>query len=128
MCQGHRHEHAACGHLQWFEAVRRCRDYSHSKDACFGHVTTLSKVKVRIPARCNDCFNRAVADIERNCNGCIAAVMRQVNSYDSDMKAEPKLTRRAVMSCAKAFVKKDIAEFTKRRDDDIAALRAKQGM
>ena len=108
MCQGHRHEHAACGHLQWFEAMRKCRDYSHSKDACFGHVTTLSKVKVRIPARCNDCFNRAVADIERNCNGCIAAVMRQVNSYDSDMRAEPKPTRRAVMSCAKAFVKKTL--------------------
>ena len=114
--------------MQWFEPVRKCRDYSHSKDACFGHVTTLSKVKVRTPARCKDCFNRAVADVERNCNGCIAAVMRQVNSYDSDMKAESNPRKRAVMYSAKAFIKKDIAEFMKRRDDDIAALRAQQGM
>ena len=128
MCQGHRHEHAACGHLHWFEAVRKCRGYSHSKDACFGHVTTLSKVKVRIPARCNDCFHRAVADVERNCNGCIAAVMRQVDSYDADLKAESNSTTRGAMHLAKSLLKKDIAEFTKRRDHDIAALRAEQGM
>lgn len=81
-----------------------------------------------MPARCDDCFDRAVADIERNCNGCIAAVMEQVNTYDSAMKAEPNPKRRAVLSSAKAFVKKDIKAFEKRRDDDIAELRAKQGM
>ena len=128
MCQVHRHEHAECGHLQWFEAVRKCRDFSPSQNACFGHVTTLSKVKIRIPARCDDCFNRAVADIERNCNGCIAAVMREVNTYGSDIKAEPDPKRRPRLSKAKSYVKQDIAAFKKRRDDDIAELRAKQGM
>lgn len=79
MCKGHRHEHAACGHLHWFEPVQKCKHFSQSRDACFGQVTTLSKVKTRIPTRCDHYFDRTLTDIERNCNGCIAAVMRQVN-------------------------------------------------
>ena len=128
MCKGHRHEHAACGHLQWFEPVQKCKYFSQSRDACFGHVTTLSKIEVRIPARCDDCFNRAVTDIERNCNGCIAAVMGQVNSYDSDMKAERNANKRKRLGEGKSYVKTEIREFERRRDTDIAELAKMQGM
>ena len=128
MCKGHRHEHAACGHLQWFEAVQTCKDFSRSRDACFGHGTTLSKIEVRIPARCDDCFNRAVTDIERNCNGCIAAVMKQVNSYDADIKAERDPKKSQLLSTAKSLIKADIRDFKRRRDTDIAELAKMQGM
>lgn len=128
MCKGHRHEHAECGHLQRFEPVQKCKFFSQSRDACVGHVTTLSKVKVRIPARCDDCFDRAVADIERNCNGCIAAVMRQVNIYDPDIKAEPNPKKRQLLRVAKNLVKNEIRDFERRRDVDIAELATKQGL
>ena len=39
---------------------------------------------VRIPARCDDCFNRAVADVERNCNGCVADVQAQIEECRSE--------------------------------------------
>ena len=128
MCKGHRHEHAACGHLHWFEPVQKCKHFSQSRDACFGHVTTLSKIKTRIPARCDDCFDRAVADIERNCNGCIAAVMRQINSYDSELKAEPTPDERHQLRTAKYWAKNEIRDFERRRDNDIAKLANEQGL
>ena len=128
MCKGHRHEHAACGHLHWFEPVQKCKHFSQSRDACFGHVTTLSKIKTRIPARCDDCFDRAVADIERNCNGCIAAVMRQINSYDSELKAEPTPDERHQLRKAKYWAKNEIRDFERRRDNDIAELAKEQGL
>lgn len=128
MCKGHRHEYAACGHLHFFEPVQTCKDFSRSRDACFGHVTTLSKIIVRIPARCDDCFDRAVTDVERNCNGCIAAVMEQVNSYDADMKAEGNTSKREQMGKTKSYVKSEIREFERRRDTDIRDLAKQQGL
>ena len=108
--------------------MQKCKYFSRSRDACFGQVTILSKVKVRIPARCDDCFNRAVANIERNCNGCIAAVMRQVNTYDSDMKVEPNPERLKLLGEGKSYVKTEIREFERRRDIDIAELRRLPGL
>ena len=128
MCKGHRHEYAACGHLHWFEPVQKCKHFSQSRDACFGHVTTLGKIKTRIPARCDNCFDRAVTDIERNCNGCIAAVMRQVNSYDSDIKAERDSHQRQMLSIARSMVKTEIRDFERKRDSDIRELARKQGL
>ena len=128
MCKGHRHKHAECGHLQWFEAVRRCRDFSYSENACFGHVTTLSTVEVRIPARCNDCFDRAVADIERNCNGCIAAVQAQIEECKSERKDGCSKQRAHSLWCERLQLEKEIKDFKRRRDTDIADLRAEQGM
>ena len=128
MCNGHLHEHAACGHFHWFEPVQKCKHDSQSGDICSGHITTLSIIKTRIPARCDNCFDRAVGDIERNCNGCIAAVMKQVNSYDPDIKAAPNSAKRQALSRTKYMIKDEIREFERRRDTDIAELAREQGM
>ena len=128
MCKGHRHEHAECGHMQWFEAVRECRDFSHSQNTCFGHVTTLSQVKVRIPARCDDCFNRAVADVRRNCNGCVAAVQKQLGEIDSELDMGCNKSRGQMLREERCFLSEEIRDFKRGRDTAIAALRAEQGM
>ncbi|KAK0512728.1 hypothetical protein JMJ35_004745 [Cladonia borealis] len=128
MCKVYRHVHAECRHVQWFEAVKKCRDFSDAENNCFGHEKTLGTVMVRIPARCEECFNRAVADIERNCNGCIAAVQAQIEECRSERKNGCSTKRAHWLWCERMHLKREIKDFKRRRDDDIADLRAEQGM
>ena len=54
--------------------------------------------------------------------------MRQVNTYEPDIKAEPNPKKRQLLRVAKNLVKNEIRDFERRRDTDILELATKQGL
>ena len=129
MCKGYDYIHAECGHLQKFETTEMCSGgFSHSKDSCYDPENILGTVMVRTPARCNDCFNHDVAEIRRNCNGCVEAVQAQISDCDTELDSGCDESRRKVLRDEQFLHREEIEEFKKKRDEDIAALRAKQGV
>ena len=64
----------------------------------------------------------------RNCNGCIAAVEREVTTCSSEIEAEQDRKQRQFLRLHRSYLRKDIKDFEKRRDYDIGRLREKQGV
>ena len=83
---------------------------------------------VRIPARCDDCFNRAVADVERNCNGCVADVQAQIEECRSEVYHGCTRERGNMLRWERMCLRGEIKDFKRRRDSDIAELHEKQGV
>ena len=83
---------------------------------------------VHIPARCNNCFNRAVADVRNNCTGCVAAVQGQIDEINSELESGCDSSRGSMLRLELSVLREEIRDFKKSRDDKIAGLRAKQGV
>ncbi len=127
MCKGYAHMHAVCGHFHHYETTEMCRDFSHTQDSCYHPSNTLGTVSVPIPARCNNCFNSALADIRRNCNGLVATVQAQIAEIDFQAKGCSR-SRGKTLSEERILHRQEITEFERKRDADIAELRVKQGV
>ena len=127
MCRGNLQYFGDCGHEKKFHPTELYPYYDPDQDKCLGTLTICHQTVIHSPAICVACAIRIEVSMMREHDLAITAFEKEIATLNRALSREKNMQLHRAMKSVRAVVTKAMAEFSEKKDKELAELQKKQG-
>ena len=127
MCRGNLQYFGDCGHEKKFHPTKLCPYYSPNQDKCLGTLTICHQTVVHSPAICVSCAVRIETGMILECDRATRKFEKKIETLNRALSKEKDTRVHRAMISERAKLMKALAEFTERKNEELAVFQKEQG-